>query len=134
MSKGRKYVSNAETTTTNVWLHLRILSAIRYYLWNEFHEHFLKDFSRVHTEEESCNRALWDVESTLKLHGLTFEAVGLPVPIQPVDQVENLDDAVAEAVEERITPNGLGCMGRSSYGSQSCTCCIGPLGQRSNEE
>lgn len=66
-------------------------------LWNEFRLHFLEDFSREFVEIDSTNRALWDIQETLKLHGYTCQVFGLPVPNKPNEVCSESYHAIAEA-------------------------------------
>ncbi|XP_055333911.1 uncharacterized protein LOC129585300 [Paramacrobiotus metropolitanus] len=67
-----------------------------------------EDYRRTYPEQESSNRALWDIECVLTQHGLSCKQLGFPQPTCPTDiptAQYNLEEETAEAMRLETTLN-----------------------------
>ena len=72
-------------------------------LYQQFENVLIEDFERLHSREISIKKCLQDIEMTLRLHGLSCTALGLPDPGPIVNYTHqvNIVEEQAEA-EDRI--------------------------------
>ncbi|XP_014778462.1 uncharacterized protein LOC106875023 [Octopus bimaculoides] len=72
-------------------------------LYHQFEDGIIKDFTRINTREAAIQRTLYDIELTLRVHGLCYRDLHLPVPAAAAfHEVTAENNNVEVDIERRI--------------------------------